>query len=134
MERHCSRCGQRQMTETELKLYAHPAIQGRRGEWQVGDRVWGGLVVKVSDDSISILLDDGTEYEPFIANANRELVWLPLSIAPVNPEHKRDLWGMVDWSRYDMGVLYNGRVVWHCEEVSVTEALLRAVIAQEETK
>jgi hypothetical protein len=130
------------MTDTELTLISHPAIQGRRGEWQVGDcgyfrgnvfYVTGGTTkqefYRVNRDKLA---------EEFMA----EMLWLPLPIDPINPE--RGLWGMVAEHATYVKVLdtkdqvsvevRRGVSISVFYGKTLTEALLRAIIAQEDSK
>jgi hypothetical protein len=121
------------MTQEEMiKLYARKYIQDKRGEWRVGDKGYDRTyndVYLVTKDIANALNDPETEPGRFI--------WLPLPIDPINPE--RGLWGMVDWKRCTLiNSVNDGQAYidikskkWHFVG-SITEALLRAIWAQQE--
>ena len=59
-----------------ISLVSHPAIQGRRGEWKVGDAYWDGKEVRY-------IKEPQGDYNPghFIT-----CLWLPPLSDPVQPE------------------------------------------------
>jgi hypothetical protein len=124
----------REMTDIELKLISHPAIQGRRGEWQGADWYWcskHGKGYCHKEESCD------PNYYP-TAPCCKKAIRLPLPIDPNNPE--RGCWGMVDWNQWEVTTSKHGLLrLWNNHRLgefqgTPTEALLRAVIAQEEGK
>ena len=109
------------MNEIMLNLYRNPAIQNKRGEWQIGDAftITGNCILYVTENTI----------------VPKEAVWLALTIDDRNPE--RGLWGMVDWERAPgwqmwIGIGRDIRVKKETDNIyNPTLAILKALAAQE---
>ena len=87
------------MTEEMLKLYNHPYIQSKRGEWQVGDMLYAeGYTVPYTTFCADCQTQESME--------DTGAIWLPRTIDDLNPE--RGLWEMVDWQGVNEHTFNNG--------------------------
>lgn len=75
--------------ERELLEKLQPFLRERMGLWQVGD--WG---IRSSDKKI-LLFQAGSHADEW-----HDVLRLPLPIDLFRPE--RGLWGMIDWSRFEI--------------------------------
>jgi hypothetical protein len=84
-------------------IISHKEVQHKKGKWQIGDRgLWHGfLCMAIAPEDRSeyvrvMRISDGATDEVDLRKQG-ELLWLPLSIDPINPE--RGVWNWIDWWR-----------------------------------
>jgi len=134
------------MTPELLKLCTvlQPLFLERRGEWQPGDSCYDsiskkrGYVTEVSPNRVWINFDGVPRYTHV---DNPDLLFLPRTIDDSSPEaQKRSLLGMmsglVSVENKGKGRGYyvwveSGEVMQHFDGATSTEAILRALVAQE---
>lgn len=129
------------MTDNLLKWYQNPAIQSKRGEWQVGDKAYfcgEKILIVNADDGIVGWYNYNDVYKT-VSEKTPSLIWLPPLWSDEQPE--RCLWGMIDWNHLNCHVNGKGRVrlrktdaygqvLWGTPLTTPTEAVLKAIIAQ----